>query len=92
MERKFRSLYIGALAVIIVGLLGTVLVPKAHAGTRDESLVASNHRLQNSVARRSSDNASSNLLVGVLGLGFLSLSGTISLFAKKSAPVTSSRL
>jgi LPXTG-motif cell wall-anchored protein len=39
MGRKFRSLYIGALAVIGVGLLGTVLVPKAHADTWDKKTI-----------------------------------------------------
>lgn len=31
MDRKFRSFYIGALAITGVGLLGTSFVPKAHA-------------------------------------------------------------
>jgi LPXTG-motif cell wall-anchored protein len=38
-ERKFRSFYIGALAVIGVGLLGTVLVPKAHADAWDKRTI-----------------------------------------------------
>lgn len=39
MERKFRSFYIGALAVVGVGLLGTLLVPKAHADAWDKKTI-----------------------------------------------------
>jgi LPXTG-motif cell wall-anchored protein len=39
MERKFRSFYIGAMAVIGVGLLGAVLVPKAHADAWDKKTI-----------------------------------------------------
>lgn len=38
-ERRFRSLYIGAVAVISVGLLGVVLVPKANADAWDKRAV-----------------------------------------------------
>ncbi|MBV9676808.1 MAG: hypothetical protein JO185_10775 [Acidobacteriaceae bacterium] len=38
-ERKFRSFYVGALAVVGVGLLGTVLVPKAHADAWDKKTI-----------------------------------------------------
>lgn len=39
MSRKFRSFYIGALAVTGVGLLGTAFVPKAHADAWDKMTV-----------------------------------------------------
>ena len=39
MSRKFRSFYIGALAVTGVGLLGTSFVPKAHADAWDKMTV-----------------------------------------------------
>lgn len=39
MNRKFRSFYIGALAVTGVGLLGTSFVPKAHADAWDKMTV-----------------------------------------------------
>ena len=39
MERRFRSFYIGALAVIGVGVVGTVLVPKAHADAWDKKTI-----------------------------------------------------
>ena len=39
MERRFRSFYIGALAVIGVGVLGTVLVPEAHADAWDKKTI-----------------------------------------------------
>ncbi len=39
MERTFRSFYIGALAVIGVGFLGTSLVPKAHADAWDKRTI-----------------------------------------------------
>ena len=39
MQRKFRSFYIGALAVFGVGLLGTALVPKAHADAWDKKTI-----------------------------------------------------
>jgi LPXTG-motif cell wall-anchored protein len=38
-ERKFRSFYVGALAVMGVGLLGTMLVPKAHADAWDKRTI-----------------------------------------------------
>jgi hypothetical protein len=43
MERKFRSLYIAALAVVSVGLLGVALVPKAHADTWDKKTIVTVH-------------------------------------------------
>ena len=39
MERKFRFLYVGVLAVLAVGLLGIVLAPKAHADTWDKKTI-----------------------------------------------------
>lgn len=39
MERKFRSFYIGAIAVVGVGFLGTSLVPKANADAWDKKTV-----------------------------------------------------
>jgi LPXTG-motif cell wall-anchored protein len=39
MNRKFRPFYIGALAVAGLGLLGTSLVPKAHADAWDKKTV-----------------------------------------------------
>jgi LPXTG-motif cell wall-anchored protein len=39
MQRKFRSFYIGALAVVGVGLVGTSLVPKAHADAWDKKTI-----------------------------------------------------
>ena len=39
MDRKFRSFYIGTLAVVGVGLLGTLLVPKAHADAWDKKTI-----------------------------------------------------
>lgn len=39
MERKFRSFYIGALAVASVGLIGTSFVPKANADAWDKKTV-----------------------------------------------------
>jgi hypothetical protein len=39
MENKFRSFYIGALAVTGIGLLGTSFVPKAHADGWDKMTI-----------------------------------------------------
>lgn len=39
MSRKFRSFYIGALAVTGLGLLGTSFVPKAHADAWDKMTI-----------------------------------------------------
>jgi hypothetical protein len=39
MDRKFRSFYIGALAVTGFGLLGTSFVPKAHADAWDKMTI-----------------------------------------------------
>ncbi len=39
MERRFRSFYVGALAVIGIGLLGALLVPKAHADVWDKKTI-----------------------------------------------------
>ena len=131
-ERRFRSLYIGAAAVIGVGLLGMVLVPKAHADTWDKKaivtvnnpiivgdysrkLVAQSASVQKLFDHKKTEAepfsvpppqaeppqtvwehfapavrslphiASSSALTGLVGLGFLSLSGIISLFTRKGA-------
>lgn len=39
MDRKFRSFYVGALAVAGLGLLGSIFVPKAHADAWDKTTV-----------------------------------------------------
>jgi pyruvate/2-oxoglutarate dehydrogenase complex dihydrolipoamide acyltransferase (E2) component len=39
MSRKFRSLYIGALAVTGIGLLGGAFIPKAHADAWDKMTI-----------------------------------------------------
>lgn len=108
MERNFRSLYVAALAVIAVGLLGSVLTSRAHADTwKEQTAVKLNEPAAgvpkivrawfhsapqqqigdpvNPAIKRSPDTVMSNVLTGLLGIGFLSLSGIISLFLKKSA-------
>jgi LPXTG-motif cell wall-anchored protein len=43
MNRNFRSLYIGALAVTGLGLIGTSFVPKAHADAWDKMTIVTTH-------------------------------------------------
>jgi hypothetical protein len=46
MNRKLRSFYIGALAVVGIGLLGTSFVPRAHADAWDKmTIVTVNERI-----------------------------------------------
>ena len=73
-NQRFRSIYLAALIVVCVGLLGTILVPKAHAGVWKKPEV-----IQQRMA------TSSKSLFEFASFGLLSSVGLALLYSKSKA-------
>lgn len=85
-NRRFRAIYFAAFVVMCIGLLGTVLVPKAHAGAANKPApvgVPVISAFQPAMNQRIASSAKP--LVGFAGLGVLSSAGLAFLYAKSKA-------
>ena len=76
-NQRFRAIYLAAVVVICVGLLGVVIVPKAHASAWNHPVAAS---LDPTIQQRMF--SSSKPLAGFATLGFLSSVGLAVLYSK----------
>ena len=80
-NQRFRSIYLAALIVVCVGLLGTILVPKAHAGVwKKPEVIAS---LEPTIQQRMA--TSSKSLFEFASFGLLSSVGLALLYSKSKA-------
>ncbi len=78
-NQRYRAIYLAALIVVCIGLLGTVLVPRAHTATWPKPAVAV-ATLEPTIQQRMLN--SSRSLVEFASLGFLSSIGLALLYSK----------
>lgn len=80
-NQRFRAVYLAALIVFCIGLLGTVLVPKAHASPWKKRVVIA--AIAPDMQQRLF--SSSKPLIGFASLGLLSSAGLALLYSRSRA-------